>query len=63
MPRALAEFRLAGVEAVPAPTDFEVVDEPSRSFNWLPSAAALMSSTHAIHEYIGLWVYRWRGWA
>jgi uncharacterized SAM-binding protein YcdF (DUF218 family) len=63
MPRALATFRAAGVNAVPAPTDFEVIPEPSHLLRWLPDAGALSASTLALKEYLGLWVYRWRGWA
>lgn len=63
MPRALATFRAAGVNAIPAPTDFEVIPEPAHPLRWLPDAGALSASTRALKEYLGLWVYRWRGWA
>ncbi len=63
MPRALATFRAAGIDAVPAPTDFEVLPEPPHLLRWLPDAQALADSTRALKEYLGLWVYRWRGWA
>ncbi|KAA6185148.1 YdcF family protein [Thiohalocapsa marina] len=63
MPRALASFRATGVEVIPAPTDFEVMPEPAHPLRWLPDAAALADSTRALKEYLGLWVYRWRGWA
>ena len=58
MPRALALFRASGIDAVPAPTDFEVVDRGDRTLMpWLPDAAALEGSTRAIKEYLGLGVY------
>jgi uncharacterized SAM-binding protein YcdF (DUF218 family) len=63
MPRALATFRAAGVDAIPAPTDFEVMPEPAHLIRWLPDAEALSDSTRALKEYVGWWVYRWRGWA
>jgi hypothetical protein len=63
MPRALATFHAAGIDAVPAPTDFEVLPEPPHLLRWLPDAQALADSTRALKEYLGLWVYRWRGWA
>ena len=63
MERALATFRAAGVEAWPAPTDFEVEPLPPDLLRWLPDAQALADSTRALKEYLGLWVYRWRGWA
>ncbi len=59
MPRALATFRAAGVDVVAAPTDFEIVEE---GIGWLPDAEALEGSTRAIKEYLGMVVYRWRGW-
>lgn len=63
MPRALATFRSAGIDAFPAPTDFEVIPQPPHPLRWLPDAGALSESTRALKEYLGLWVYRWRGWA
>ena len=62
MPRALASFRAAGVEAMPAPTDFEVMPQPAHPLRWLPDAEALAGSTRALKEYLGWWVYWWRGW-
>ncbi|AUB83856.1 YdcF family protein [Candidatus Thiodictyon syntrophicum] len=63
MPRALASFRAAGVAAIPAPTDFEVMPQPAQALRWLPDAGALAGSTRALKEYLGWWVYWWRGWA
>jgi len=63
MPRAMAAFRAAGVEAIPAPTDFMVRDEPSQLLHWLPDVKSLTVSTAVWHEYLGLWMYRRRGWA
>lgn len=63
MPRALATFRAAGVEAIPAATDFEIVSaENGGIWRWLPDAAALEGSTRALKEYLGISAYRWRGW-
>jgi uncharacterized SAM-binding protein YcdF (DUF218 family) len=63
MPRALATFQAAGVDAIPAATDFEVIQRPRVLLDWLPDAEALAASTRALKEYLGLWVYRHRGWA
>jgi uncharacterized SAM-binding protein YcdF (DUF218 family) len=63
MPRALATFRAAGVNTTPAASDFEVVPVPDQLLRWLPDAQALSDSTRALKEYLGLWAYRWRGWA
>lgn len=62
MRRALATFRSAGVDAVPVPTDYQVVEGTVTLLDVLPSAGALRSSTAAIREYVGHLVYDWRGW-
>jgi uncharacterized SAM-binding protein YcdF (DUF218 family) len=62
MRRALATFRSAGVEAVPAPTDHQVVEGRTTLRDLLPAAGALSGSTAAIREYVGYVVYDWRGW-
>jgi uncharacterized SAM-binding protein YcdF (DUF218 family) len=63
MSRALGAFRAAGVSAVPAATDFRVAEEPMHFLRFLPDAGALAGTTQALREYMGLWAYRWRGWA
>ena len=63
MPRASATFQAVGIEVIPAPTDFRAVPEQQHLLRWLPDAQALLDSSLAIKEYLGLWVYRWRGWA
>jgi len=63
MPRAMAVLRSAGVRAVPAPADIEITDGPSSPvLQWLPDARALEGSTRALHERLGILVYRARGW-
>ena len=63
MPRALATFRAAGINAIPSPTDYEVIDrEELTILDFLPDAEALADTTKAVKEYLGLVVYRWRGW-
>lgn len=64
MPRALAAFRKAGLEVIPAPTDYQTGwPQPDLPFRLLPDSEALHESTEALREYIGLYVYRLRGWA
>jgi len=63
MSRAMATFRAVGVEAVAAPTDFMVREEPAQLLHWLPDVRSLAISTAVLHEYLGLWVYHRRGWA
>ncbi len=63
MPRTVATFRAAGLEPIPAPTDYH--PERGKPFHWLdliPSANALTMSRNACHEYLGLAYYRLRGW-
>jgi len=64
MPRAAAAFRKAGFDIIPAPADFQTGWEaPSTIFRWMPQSDAFVNSSKAIHEWLGLWVYRLRGWA
>ena len=59
MPRALPLFAAQGLQAVPAPTDFEANRSPPPGIQaWLPDALALDGSGRAIKEMVGRWV----GW-
>jgi uncharacterized SAM-binding protein YcdF (DUF218 family) len=71
MPRSLAIFQKQGFLAIPAPTDFHVVDEPfdpalttwqGRVLNGLPQADSLHFLTRALKEYVGIVIYWLRGW-
>lgn len=72
MPRSVALFRHLGVEVIPAPTDFTVTqsgwdnlfspDPQALLVNLLPNASSLSLTTNALKEYLGLFVYRLRGW-
>lgn len=70
MPRSIKIFQRLGIEAIAAPTDFRMIapTEPhGRSLqasilNTLPDAERLEYSTRALKEYIGMVVYRLRGW-
>jgi uncharacterized SAM-binding protein YcdF (DUF218 family) len=68
MPRALAIFQKLGIDAIPAPTDFRTIEAETHSFqefllSLLPSADHLNNTSMGLKEYIGIWVYRLRGWA
>ncbi|MEO0408505.1 MAG: YdcF family protein [Cyanobacteria bacterium P01_A01_bin.135] len=70
MPRALAVFRHLGIAASPAPTDFLTTtaggnpDSPEgKILNLLPNAESLYRFTQAMKEYVGLAIYKLRGWA
>lgn len=62
MPRALATFRGAGIDAIPAPTDFDVRPRPNDLLSFLPDSNALAGSAQVLHEYEGMLVYHLRGW-
>lgn len=71
MPRSLRIFQRQGIEAIPAPTDFLVtpadIKEPNNSpqstlLSILPEADRLSRTTRAVKEYIGMVVYRLKGW-
>ncbi len=72
MPRSVMLFEKQGFEVIPAPTDFRVtvsgVQKPlSETWpDWVlglfPSADNLNETTLAIKEYLGILVYRLRGW-
>ncbi|MDH3688844.1 MAG: YdcF family protein [Gammaproteobacteria bacterium] len=63
MPRALATFRSAGIDAIASPTDFRVTQyERPLILKWLPTTGSLSATTSALKEFLGIAVYRWRGW-
>jgi uncharacterized SAM-binding protein YcdF (DUF218 family) len=67
MPRAIAAFRKVGFEVTPAPADFRTgwgsgAGRFGRLPEWLPDAGNLVWSQRAVKEWIGLLVYRLRGW-
>jgi uncharacterized SAM-binding protein YcdF (DUF218 family) len=72
MPRARAIFSKQGFDVIPAPTDYTVSqaaweyyltpDPAIQVFNLFPTAEALDSTMRAMKEYIGILVYRLRGW-
>ena len=61
MRRARAEFELAGLKVIPAPTDFESLGRAVQARDWLPSAEALEGSGRAFKEWggIGCWGGEW----
>lgn len=72
MPRSVRIFRQFDLEVIPAPTDFHVTrldwdyytqpDLKIQAYNLLPNAEELNWTTRALKEYIGIAVYRLRGW-
>ena len=63
MPRAVAAFAVLNVEVFPASVDVRFVPGDVESVAaFIPRADALASSSQAILEWMGIWVYRWKGW-
>ena len=71
MPRSLRIFQRQGIDAIPAPTDFLVsqqeLEEPNSSpqaimLSLIPDTERIDRTTRALKEYIGMAVYRLRGW-
>jgi len=72
MPRSVALFEKQGMEVIPAPTDYRVTQtnwaetiRPNlQSFiiSLIPSASNVSAVSNALKEYIGIIVYRMRGW-
>ncbi|MGI8989271.1 MAG: YdcF family protein [Bryobacteraceae bacterium] len=64
MPRAQAVFRKAGFNVAPAPTDYiSGWGTPDLLQRWLPDAEELFFSSLALKEWLGMGIYRLRGWA
>lgn len=62
MRRAVPLFEQQGLEVHPAPTDFQRLVDNSLVPGWLPGVGNLARSSEALHEIVGYWYYRWRGW-
>jgi uncharacterized SAM-binding protein YcdF (DUF218 family) len=71
MPRSVAIFRHLGMNAIAAPTDYRVsqleLDEPNRQtesviLGFVPEEIRFVHTTQAIKEFIGLVIYKLRGW-
>jgi len=60
MPRALAAFECAGLEAIPAPMGAATSPSPALT-GLIPRMRAYRDTGWAVHEWIGLLWYRWTG--
>jgi uncharacterized SAM-binding protein YcdF (DUF218 family) len=61
MRRAVAAFHKQGIVPDPYPVDFRSYDTDT-TFNFVPSASGLSKATAAIHELVGLVMYRLQGY-
>ena len=72
MPRSVALFVHEGFEVIPAPTDYRVTQTgwdslwdfefPEVLIDIIPSQSNISVFTNSVKEYIGIIVYRMRGW-
>ena len=63
MPRAMATFRSVGQNLIPVPVDVRFVPSSGGGFSrFIPRADALAATSQALYEWMGIWVYRWKGW-
>jgi uncharacterized SAM-binding protein YcdF (DUF218 family) len=62
MPRALATFKGVGIDAIPSPSSISAGLAQPTLLNWIPSLDGLGTIQSVMHEKIGIFVYRMRGW-
>jgi len=72
MPRAVGVFEEQGFSVIPAPVDYQVIDQDrfinpdqswqNRILDLFPNLEAISLTTRAMREYIGIWIYSLRGW-
>lgn len=71
MPRSLKIFQKQGIEAIPTPTDFLVSERELWDLNnsfqaivltALPDSERIQQTTRVLKEYIGMVIYRLKGW-
>jgi len=60
MTRSLGVFVKQGLHPIPAPTDFQLPKSIAHA-DWQPTPFHLNCSDMAVHEYVGIVWYRWRG--
>ena len=64
MPRAVAAFENVGIPVFPVSVDVMGAQGQGRlMMGWIPQVDALAATSQALMEWMGIWVYRWRGWA
>ena len=70
MPRSMMIFRKLGMEPIAAPTDYTRTDVESQIngpqdflLSTFPDAENLRDTNRALKEYLGILVYRLKGWA
>jgi uncharacterized SAM-binding protein YcdF (DUF218 family) len=71
MPRSMAIFKKLDIDAIAAPTDYRIsqleIDQPNSQIEsailaLLPNEADISLTTSALREYIGILIYKLKGW-
>jgi uncharacterized SAM-binding protein YcdF (DUF218 family) len=72
MPRSVALFRHQGIDVIPAPVDYTITQDGWNDLfapdiqtvlvNLVPNVTNLSLTSSVLKEYIGIWIYHWRGW-
>lgn len=68
MPRAMGVFSHLDITITAAPTDFYYTENPSplpwqkKLWQIIPNWKALAATSDALHEYLGIAYYRFKGW-
>ena len=62
MRRSAALFEKQGIDVTPVAADFQALGVPPDPFSPFPREHRLSLMTLYLHEKIGWWVYKWRGW-
>ena len=62
MPRALATFPGVGIDAIPSSSSIGAELAQPTLLNWIPSLNGLETMQSVVHEKIGIFIYRIRGW-
>ena len=60
--RGVALFKKQGIEVTPVAADFQVLGVPQDPFSPFPRQHRFFLLALYLHEKIGWWVYRARGW-
>jgi uncharacterized SAM-binding protein YcdF (DUF218 family) len=62
MPRAEAVFKKQGIEVTPVACDFQCYGRQGLPVSLFPSFERIRVFSRYLHEKVGWWVYRWKGW-
>jgi len=72
MPRSVALFKKQGIEVIPAPVDYTVTEAGLKNLsstdpqtllvNLMPNTSSLSLTTNVLKEYLGMLIYRLKGW-